>query len=72
MVFVQKWVFLQLLFCREYGPRKCCLRYSTPKKKTPFYAKKTKSLKSRKIAIFSKGLTHGFGPKMAIFSTSFF
>ena len=24
-----------------------------------------------KIDIFPKGLTHGFGPKMAIFSTSF-
>ena len=23
------------------------------------------------MAIFSKGLTHGFGPKVAIFSTSF-
>ena len=28
--------------------------------------------KRRKIDIFSKGLTHGFGPKMAIFSTFFF
>ena len=27
--------------------------------------------KSRKIEIFSKGLTHGFDPKMAIFPTSF-
>ena len=40
--------------------------------KTPFQAKKTKSLKSRKIAIFLKGVTHGFGPKMATFLTSFF
>ena len=37
--------------------------------KTPFYAIKTKSSKSRKIDIFPKGLTHGFGPKMAIFAT---
>ena len=28
---------------------------------------KTRSSKSRKIDIFLKGLTHGFGPKMAIF-----
>ena len=35
--------------------------------KTPFYAIKTRSSKSRKIDIFPKGLTHGFGPKMAIF-----
>ena len=33
---------------------------------------KTRSPKSRKIDIFSKGLTHGFGPKMAIFPTFFF
>ena len=41
-------------------------------KKTTFQAIKTKSLKSRKIDIFPKGLTHGFGPKMAIFQTFFF
>ena len=40
--------------------------------KTPFQAIKTRSLKSRKIAFFPKGLIHGFGSKMAIFSTSFF
>ena len=40
--------------------------------KTPFYAIKTKSVESRKIDIFPKGLTHGFGPKMAIFTTFFF
>ena len=40
--------------------------------KTPFYAIKTRSSKSRKIDIFPKGLTHGFGPKMAIFPTFFF
>ena len=34
---------------------------------TPFQAIKTRSLKSPKIDIFPKGLTHGFGPKMAIF-----
>ena len=37
--------------------------------KTPFQAIKTRSSKSRKINIFPKGLTHGFGPKMAIFPT---
>ena len=35
--------------------------------KTPFQAIKIGSLKSRKIDIFPKGLTHGFGPKIAIF-----
>ena len=40
--------------------------------KTPFQAMKTRSPNSRKIDIFPKGLTHGFGPKMAIFPTFFF
>ena len=35
--------------------------------KTRFYAIKTRSSKSRKIDIFPNELTHGFGPKMAIF-----
>ena len=40
--------------------------------KTPFYGIKTESLKSRKIDIFLKGLSHGFGPKIAFFLKSFF
>ena len=40
--------------------------------KTPFQAIKTRRTKSRKIATFPKALTHGFGPKMAIFLTSLF
>ena len=32
---------------------------------------KTTSSKSRKIDIFPKGSTHGFGPKIAIFPTFF-
>ena len=40
--------------------------------RTPFQGIKTKSSKSRKIDIFPKGLTHGFGPKMAIFPNFFF
>ena len=40
--------------------------------KTPFQAIKRRSSKSRKIDIFQKGLTHGLGPKMAIFPTVFF
>ena len=37
--------------------------------KTFFQAIQTTSSKSRKIHIFQKGLTHGFGPKMASFPT---
>ena len=44
----------------------------TQNQKTPFYAVKKKSSKSRKIGIFPKGLTHGFCPKMAIFPILFF
>ena len=40
--------------------------------KMPFSAIKTSSLKERKIDIFPKGLTHCFGPKMAIFPTFLF
>ena len=40
--------------------------------KTPFQAIKTRSLKSRKIDIFLKGLTDGFGLKLAAYPTFFF
>ena len=39
--------------------------------KAPLQAIKTRSSKSQKIDIFPKGLTHGFGPKMAMFPTFF-
>ena len=41
-------------------------------KKTAFHSIKTTDLKSRKIEIFPKGLTHGFVQKMAIFPCLFF
>ena len=37
----------------------------------PFYSVKTRSSKSGKIDIFPKGLTDGFGLKIAMFSTFF-
>ena len=40
--------------------------------KTPFYGIKTRSSKNRKIDIFPKELTQGFGPKMGILPTLFF
>ena len=40
--------------------------------KTAFQAKKRRRSKRRQIDIFAKGLIHGFGPKIAIFSTFFF
>ena len=39
--------------------------------KTAFQAIKTKRSNSRETDIFSKGLAHDFGPKMAIFPTFF-
>ena len=71
MVLVQKSPFFQLLFFGQYGPGKCLLRYSRTKK-TPFQAIKRRSSKSRNIDIFPKGLTHGFGPRMASFPLFFF
>ena len=41
-------------------------------KKRLFLAIKRRSSKSRKIDIFAKGLTHGFGLKMALFPTFIF
>ena len=45
--------------------------YDILERKNAFYAIKTKSSKTRKIDIFPKGLSHGFGPKMAIFPIFF-
>ena len=70
MVLVQKWPFFQLFFLGNIGQEN--VFYDILEGKTPFQAIKTRSPKTRKIGIFPKGLTHGFGPKMAIFPTFFF
>ena len=70
MVLVQKWLFFRLFF-RQYRVAKLSFTKFQKEKKL-FYAIKTRSLKSRKIGIFQQRLTHGFGPKKAIFSNSFF
>ena len=65
MVFVQTWPFFQLSFLGNI-----CLEnivYDIFERRNAFLGYKKKSLKSRKTDIFPKGLTHGFGPKMAIF-----
>ena len=46
--------------------------YDILEQKNAFLGYKKRSSKSRKIDIFPKGLTHGFGPKVAIFPTFFF
>ena len=43
--------------------------YDSLERKTPFYAVKTRSSNSRKIDIFAKGFSHGFGLKTALFPT---
>ena len=71
MVLVRKLPFFQLFFFQAKKARKMSFMIFQDVK-TPFYALKTRSLKKPKIDIFPKGLTHGFGPKMAVFPTIFF
>ena len=56
---------------RAIQARKMCFTIFQ-NEKTPFQAIKTKSSKSRKIESFPKGLAHGFGLKLAIFSSFLF
>ena len=46
--------------------------YDILNQKNAFLGYKNKKFKKSKIDIFPKGLTHGFGPKMAIFPTFLF
>ena len=70
MVLVQIRPFSQP-FCKAIFVRKMTFTI-TQNEKGNFQAIKTTSSKSRKIDIFAKGLTHGFGPNMALFRTLFF
>ena len=70
MVQVQKWPFFHLLFFQAIQAKKMSFTIFQNQKK-PFQAIKRRSSNSRKIDIFPKGLTHGFGPKMAIFPNVF-
>ena len=69
--FGRKMAILPNCFFQEIQARKMSFTIFENQKK-PFQAIKSRSTKSRKIAIFPKGLTHGFGPKMAIFPTFIF
>ena len=70
--FCTKMAIFPTSFCQAIQAKKRSLFSIFQNEKTPFQAIKTRSLKSRKIDIFPKGLTHGFGPKMGIFPTFFF
>ena len=71
MVLVQKWPFFHFFFLANKSQEN--IFYDILEAKNAFLGqKKKRSSKIRKIEIFPKGLTHGFGPKMAIFSIFFF
>ena len=71
MFLVQKWPLFQLFFIQGINARKISFMIFQ-NGKAFFYSIKTRNFKTRKKKIFPKGLTHGFGPKMAIFCTFFF
>ena len=68
--FGPKMAFFPAYFLANIGQEN--VFYDILERKHAFLGKKKKSLKRRKIHIFPKGLTHGFGPKMAIFVKFFF
>ena len=63
MVLVQKWPFFQLFCLGNIGQEN--VFYDILDRKNAFLAYKNKKYKKSKNWHFSKGLTHGFGPKMA-------
>ena len=65
MVVVQKWPFFRLFFLGNIGQEN--VFYDILERKNAFLGYKKRNSKSRKIDVFPKGLTHGIGPKMAIF-----
>ena len=69
MVLVQNWPFFHL-FLGILGQEN--VFYDILERENAFLGYKKKISKSRKIDNFPKGLTHGFGPKMAIFPTFLF
>ena len=70
MVLVQKWPFSNFYFLSNIGQENPF--YDILEQKNAFLGYKNKKSKKSKVDIFPKGLTHGFGPKMAIFPTFFF
>ena len=64
------WAFFQLFFVDSIGQEN--VFYEILERKNAILAYKNKMFNSWKLDIFPKGLTHEFGPKMAIFTTFFF
>ena len=69
MVLVQKWPFFEDFWLSNIGKENVFI--DILEREGAFLAIKSRSSKSPKIDIFPKGLTHGFGPNMAIFPTLF-
>ena len=71
MVLVQNWSFFQLLFFfGKIGQEN--VFYDILRRKNSFVCYKNKDVqKVKKLPFFPEGLTNGFGPKMAIFPSSF-
>ena len=69
MVLVQIWPFFQLFFLGNIGQEN--VFYDILERKNGFIGYKNKKLKNSEKWHYPKGLTHAFGPKMAIFPTFF-
>ena len=70
MLLVQKWPFFQHVFLGIVGQEN--VFYDILEATKTFEGYKNEKFKKSKKRHFSKGLTHGCGPKMAIFPTFFF
>ena len=69
MALIQKWPFFHLFVLGNISQEN--VFYDIPERKNAFLGQKNKKFKKWKIDIFLKGLTHGFGPRMAICPTIF-
>ena len=69
MVLVQKGPFFELFFLGNIDKEN--VFSDILERKNAFLRYKKRNLKSRKIEIFLKGLTHGFGQKITIFPIFF-
>ena len=69
MVLVKNWPFSHRFFLGNIGQEN--VFYDILERKNAFLGYKKGSSKSRKIEIFPKGLTQGFGQKLAIFPSFF-
>ena len=63
-------VMVEIFFFLGYLRQKDVF-YDILRRKNAFLSNRTRKSKSREIDIFPKGLSHGFGPKMANFPTFF-